>query len=336
MKKFLQTPNTFSKKFLCIFFLFLLLLAAMTLSLGVGPLKLTVWELFTTLRTGTPAMPFHIVWDVRIPRILLGVLTGAALAVSGALLQSVLRNPLAAPGIIGVSSGAGLAGVLVMLAYPAWSALLVPAAFSGALGAALLVYLLAWKEGISPVRLILAGVALSTMLGALTSAIMLFYAERAGGIFDFLVGSLSSKGWAQIQYIRFYIPCALAGGCLLARKLNVLALGDEMATSLGLNVERIRFSAVAIAALLAASAVSTVGLLGFVGLIAPHIVRILLGSDHRFLLPGAALFGAFLVVTADAIGRVAWDPVELPVGLLMAMLGAPFFLWLLRRNSYES
>ena len=312
----------------------LLLAAAMVLSLRFGALKLSTTEILRLLWEQPEGINTQIIINIRLPRILLGALTGACLAAAGTILQSIMRNPLASPGIIGVSAGAGLAGILVMLAFPQFSVLLVPAAFCGALLTAVLVYLLAWKRGASPVRLILAGVAVSAMLGAFSSTILLFNAEKAGGILDFSIGSLSARSWLQIRQAGFYMGLGLAGAVVLGAKLNILALGDEVASGLGMNVERVRFQAIAVAALLAASAVSVAGLLGFVGLIAPHIVRLVTGSDNRFLVPGSALFGGLMVVACDAAGRMVIEPAELPVGIIMALLGPPFFLWLLRRQRY--
>ena len=306
----------------------------MVLSLRFGALKLSTTEILRLLWEQPEGINTQIIINIRLPRILLGALTGACLAAAGTILQSIMRNPLASPGIIGVSAGAGLAGILVMLAFPQFSVLLVPAAFCGALLTAVLVYLLAWKRGASPVRLILAGVAVSAMLGAFSSTILLFNAEKAGGILDFSIGSLSARSWLQIRQAGFYMGLGLAGAVVLGAKLNILALGDEVASGLGMNVERVRFQAIAVAALLAASAVSVAGLLGFVGLIAPHIVRLVTGSDNRFLVPGSALFGGLMVVSCDAAGRMVIEPAELPVGIIMALLGPPFFLWLLRRQRY--
>ncbi len=316
--------------------LLVLLTAAVLLSLCAGALKLPPHRIVSVLFSGEPPIQFRILWDIRLPRILLGVLAGAGLAVSGALLQGVMHNPLASPGIIGVSSGGGLAGILVLLVFPSCGSLLVPAAFAGSLLTALLIYLLAWKQGLSPVRLILSGVAVSAMLGAFGAALLLFHAEKAGGILDFFIGSLASGNWSQIGRIWIYMVIGLTAAFLLGGRLNLLALGDEVAVGLGVRVERTRFLLLAAAALLAASAVSVAGLLGFVGLIAPHIIRILIGSDNRFVIPASALAGGFLVVTCDTVGRIVMEPAELPVGIILAVLGPPFFLWLLRRHSYES
>ena len=317
-----------------IILLALMLAGAMLAAMSVGAMKLSSSEIFAAFRGDASEMACRIVRDLRLPRVLLGALAGAALAVSGALLQGVMRNPLASPGIIGVSSGAGLAAVLVTVAAPQFSAWLIPAAFAGALVAAVTVYLAAWRRGVSPMRLILAGVAVAAMVSACSSIIMLLNSEKAGAVLDFTVGTLSARGWSEVHTAWPYITFALAVAFIMAHRLNVLALGDGVAASLGLHVELTRFILLAVAALLAATAAATVGLLGFVGLIAPHIVRIFIGADNRFLLPGAALFGAFTVVACDAIGRIAAEPRELPVGVIMAVLGPMFFLYLLRRRDY--
>jgi iron complex transport system permease protein len=207
---------------------------------------------------------------------------------------------------------------------------LPPVAFGGALLTSLLVYLLAWRQGLRPSRLILAGVAVSSFLGAMITALMIFFPDRVHSVLGFMVGGLSARTWKHLNII---LPYALLGFVLvnlMARRLNILMLGDETAGSLGLHVERTRLYFIALAALLAASAVSVAGLLGFVGLIVPHMTRLIIGSDYRFLLPAGALFGAALVMICDTLARVTLDPVEVPVGIIMALLGAPFFLFLLR------
>ncbi|MGE4565117.1 MAG: FecCD family ABC transporter permease [Victivallaceae bacterium] len=333
MARFSSTP---SGKIAVLAVLALILVLAAGISLTVGELKHSLSQWQRILVSGEPRMDYLILTAIRLPRTVLGMLAGAALAVSGCILQSVMRNPLAAPGIIGVSAGAGLAGVTVMLALPQLSGLLVPAAFAGSLLSAGLIYSLAWKRGVSPVRLILAGVAVSAMLSAFSSAIMLFNAERAGGILDFTIGSLAAKSWRQVDLIVYYVLAGLAAALALGRKLNILALGDDLAAGLGMRVEPVRCAAIATAALLAAAAVSVAGLLGFVGLIAPHAARMLIGGDNRYAIPASALLGAVLVALCDTAGRLVMAPAELPVGSVMAMLGTPFFLWLLRRHKYES
>lgn len=332
----MKALRTNSGRLAVVVFLALLLVGAMLLSLRFGSLKLSFGEILETLFQRRDGIDYQIVFNIRLPRVLLGAMVGASLAVAGTILQGVMRNPLASPGIIGVSAGGGLAGILVMLALPQFGAFLVPAAFCGSLGTAVLVYLLAWRRGVNPVRLILAGVAVSSMLGAFSSTILLLNAEQAGGVLDFTIGSLATRSWPQIRQAGPYMAAGLAAALFLSRRLNILALGDEVAAGLGIRVEQTRLLLLTSAALLAASAVSVAGLLGFVGLIAPHIVRIVIGTDNRFLVPGSALFGAAMVVGCDTAGRMVMEPSELPAGVIMSLLGPPFFLWLLRRHSYEA
>lgn len=324
------------KKYVVLIVLAAVLAVVMMLSVGYGVMEMSWIDIIRTLFSGGDSIEFQIIYNLRLPRTLLGALVGAALAVAGVILQAVMRNPLASPGIIGVSSGAGLAAVVALMIFPALSGWLIPVAFGGAFITATAVYLLAWKRGVEPVRLLLAGGAVSSLLGALSTAIMLFNSEKVAGILDFAIGSLSTRSWPQLELVAPYIIAGLAVAVIIAPKLNILGLGDEIAVGLGMNVERMRLCFIALAALLAGAAVSVVGLLGFVGLIAPHIVRMIIGGDSKFLIPGAAIFGAVLVVGSDTAGRVVIAPEELPLGIIMALLGPPFFLWLLRRRAGEN
>lgn len=274
----------------------------------------------------------QILENIRLPRTIVAVLVGINLSLSGAILQAVMKNPLADPHIIGISSGAGLFGIAAMLVFNDTGALVTPAAFFGALLAAALIYLLAWKDGIRPIRVILAGVAVSAFLGAGISALLIFYSEKVHGALLFMVGGLSARSWQHVELLYPYTIFGAALAFLAARHLNILQLGDEVAKGLGLRVNLTRTILIAVAALLAASAVCVVGLLGFVGLIIPHTARLLVSSDYRFLLPSAALLGAAVVTFSDTLARILFAPAELPVGILMAILGAPFFLYLLRKE----
>lgn len=323
-------------RFAVLCFLLLLLPAVMLAGMRVGALNLPVSGIVDALLNQRGGVHYRILVDIRLPRILLGALAGGGLAAAGTILQGVMRNPLASPDIIGVSAGGGLAAVAIMMIFPAFGYLLAPCAFVGALATAFLVYLLAWKRGVAPVRLILAGVAVAAMLGALSGLILLLNAEQAGSVLGFAVGSLAGCSLVQLRQVGFYFLLGLPIAFLLGRRLNVLALGDDVAAGLGLKVERTRFVLLAVAALLAASAVCVAGMLGFVGLIAPHVVRMAIGYDHRYLLPASALFGAVMVVGCDAVARLMSGPVELPVGAVTALLGPPFFLYLLRKGSYEA
>jgi iron complex transport system permease protein len=306
--------------------------AAVVVSLMKGSLQLPPQVVVRMVLAPAGDTAGQVVWNIRLPRTLVGALVGVNLAMAGAILQAVMRNPLADPHIIGVSSGAGLAGVIVLVLYPHLDYLMTPVAFLGAMGAAILIYILAWKGGIRPMRVILAGVAVSAFLGAGISALLVFFSDRVHGALVWMVGGLAARSWPHFYvifpYTLFGIVLALWG----AKKLNILGLGDEMARGLGLNVETTRLGMTAVAALLAASAVSVVGLLGFVGLIVPHAARLLVGSDYRYLLPASALLGAGVVVFSDTAARTVFSPVELPVGIIMAFVGAPFFLYLLRRG----
>ncbi|MBR1661182.1 MAG: iron ABC transporter permease [Acidaminococcaceae bacterium] len=315
----------------------LLLFAAMAvtgcfLSIALGAADISLSQVVEILLYPQAAPQDQIIWNIRLPRTIVGALVGLNLALSGAILQAVMRNPLADPHIIGISSGAGIAGITVMILFPALEYLITPVAFVGAMLAAVAIYMLAWKNGIKPVRIILAGVAVSAFLSAGISGLLVFYSDRVNGALMWMVGGLAARSWPHVSIIVPYAMIGLVLAIASSHYLNILQLGDDMAKGLGVNVEVTRIVLTAIAALLAASAVSVVGLLGFVGLVIPHVSRLILGSDYRFLIPGAALLGIAIVTLSDTFARVAFAPVELPVGIIMAFIGAPFFLFLLRRE----
>lgn len=303
------------------------------LSITQGSVKISLPEIWQAFTGGiTQTTHGQILLNIRLPRTVVAALVGMNLALAGAILQGIMKNPLADPHIIGISSGAGLTGIMVMLMFPEYPGLVTPAAFLGAMGAALCIYILAWKNGIRPIRIILAGVAVSAFLGAGISAMLIFYSDRVHGALMWMVGGLSARSWTHVEIIW---PYAVIGFVLAlggARHLNILQLGDEVAKGLGLRVEMTRIFMTAVAAILAASAVSVAGLLGFVGLIVPHVARLIVGSDYRFLLPGAAILGVAVVTLSDTLARTAFSPAELPVGIIMAIAGAPFFLYLLRKE----
>lgn len=302
------------------------------LSVAKGAADISLSQIFTILLHPQAAPQDQIIWNIRLPRMIVGALVGMNLALSGCILQAVMRNPLADPHIIGISSGAGISGITVMILFPALEYLITPVAFVGAMAAAVAIYILAWKNGIKPVRIILAGVAVSAFLGAGISGLLIFYSDRVNGALMWMVGGLAARSWPHVSIIVPYAVVGLILAVLSSHYLNILQLGDDMAKGLGVHVEITRIVLTAIAALLAASAVSVVGLLGFVGLVIPHISRLILGSDYRYLVPGAAILGVAIVTLSDAFARVVFAPVELPVGIIMAFIGAPFFLFLLRRE----
>ena len=308
-------------------------IAALILSLVFGSAQTTLAQIWHTLWSPTLSDTNSLViWNIRFPRNIVAALVGSNLAVAGAILQAVMKNPLADPQIVGVSSGAGLAGVIVLILFPYLEYAVPFIAFIGALTAAILVYALAWKQGIRPSRIILAGVAVAAFLGSMISALLVFYGDRVQGALLWMVGGLAARSWPQVYVLIPYTIGGLLFAFLGAKRLTILSLGDETARSLGLAVEKTRFMMTAVVALLAASAVSVAGLIGFVGLIIPHIARMMLGTDYRFLLPGSAFLGAFVLVISDTAGRTLFSPIEIPVGIIMAFFGAPFFLYLLRRD----
>lgn len=329
-----MTDNFFRGRwrFLLLFIFAVLAVLAGTVSLMKGAMEIPVRDIFEIILGSKAGSASQVIWNIRLPRTIVGALVGLNLALSGAILQAIMRNPLADPHIIGISSGAGLAGIIIMILFPELEYLITPTAFAGAMLAAVCIYILAWKDGIRPVRIILAGVAVSAFLGSGISALMIFYSDRVHGALLWMVGGLAARSWPHVDIILPYAVLGFILACVGARYLNILQLGDDIAKGLGINVELTRVLLTAVAALLAASAVSVAGLLGFVGLIVPHAARLLIGSDYRYLLPASALLGMAAVMASDTFARVVFAPIELPVGLVMAFIGAPFFLFLLRRE----
>lgn len=304
----------------------LLLLLAAGLSLCLGSRSYSLGELLCAERGGAV---WRVLIYVRLPRTAAGMASGAALAAAGALLQTVLNNAMASPNVIGVNAGAGFFTVLCAALLPDAPGLLPPAAFFGALGTALVIYALAIRAGLGRMTLVLAGVAVSSILSAGLNALSLLFPDVAVGASGFLMGELRGVTLSAVGAAAPYLLAGLALALVLAADLNVLQLGEETAASLGLAVARTRFLAVLAAALLAGAAVSFAGLLGFAGLLVPHIVRRFTGGDNRLLLPCCALCGGAFVLLCDVVARVLFAPFELPVGIIMALLGGPFFLHLL-------
>lgn len=269
---------------------------------------------------------YRILLYVRLPRVLGAILAGSALALSGMLIQSVLNNPMASPNIIGVNAGAGFFGLLFGILLPGTTPM---ASFLGALVTALFIFALAKNAGLSRTTLVLAGVAVNAILNAGVQALGTLFPELAIGSGGFMAGSFAGVTLSALgSALWFLVPGALLA-LVLIPELNVLRLGEETAAGLGLPVLRVRFLAILAAALLAGGAVSFAGLLGFVGLLVPHMARKCFGSDNRWLYPGCLLMGSTLTVLCDTLSRVLFAPFELPVGILLAVLGGPFFLWLL-------
>jgi iron complex transport system permease protein len=308
---------------------------------AISPFQL--WNVLADMLAGSAQpTPEHLVFmNIRLPRLLLGVAAGAALGMSGALMQGLFRNPLADPGLIGVSSGAALAaGVTIVLGslwFPemprtlgSWT--LVSTAFVGSLLVTVLVYVLSQQDGATRVGImLLAGVAINALasagLGYLT---FLATDEQLRNIQFWLLGSLGGARWSAVVLVFSIVAVAVAAGFTLARPLNAIALGETQAALLGVPVERVKRFAVLLTALAVGAVTATTGIIGFIGLVAPHCVRLVAGPDHRIVLPGSALLGAALVLAADSVARTMVKPAELPLGVLTAFVGVPFFLLLLR------
>lgn len=311
----------------------LALVCAAAASLALGAERLPLSDVLDALGGAAPEGPLkEIVLQLRLPRTVAALVVGAGLAVSGALLQGALGNPLASPDIIGVTGGAGFGAVLVLLAFPEHSALLPAGALLFGLVAAALVLTLGWTGRGTVAQLILAGIAVSALFGAATTSLMVAYPDRVPSAISFLAGGLTSEGWPPIRTAAPYFAVGFVMAALLLRPLDRLALGDDVAESVGIRPRRVRVLAGIAAALLAAAAAALAGLLGFLGLVVPHVVRLAGGtSSLRFVVPASALAGAALLLAGDTLARVVARPIELPVGPLMVVLGVPLFLFLLRR-----
>lgn len=305
----------------------ILLVAGIFVSIGSGTVSLSVSETWAALLGEADADTDRIVNLIRLPRTIVTVLVGANLALAGCNLQGVLHNPLADPGIIGVSAGAGLFAMVIMLLFPEQSAMVPLAAFVGAVLSTGIVFFLAWEKGINPLRMILAGVAVATFFGGGMAALNVFYSDRIQGTVMWMAGGFQGRSWGHVEMLLPYSAIGIIGMILCARSLNALQLGDELAKSLG-----VRTILIFLSALLAAVSVSVAGMLGFVGLIVPHIMRLLIGSDHEYLLPCAAIAGGAVVTLADTAARTLFSPLEIPVGIFMSFIGGPFFLYLLKRR----
>jgi iron complex transport system permease protein len=324
---------------LCLGLVGAFLLAVAIGAVWVSPastLRLLAWKVGLTDRPDVSHAAEVIVFQLRLPRVLLAAVVGAALAASGTVFQGLFRNALADPAIIGVSSGAALGAVLVIVTVGAGAigAFAVPlAAFAGAMTTAIVVYRLARiGPAVHVATLLLAGIAVAAVISSLMSLVMSFSGEDVRDIYAWLLGGLVAEGWRSIGVVLPVVVIGVAGAVVVANELNVVALGEERAVQLGIEVDRTKRRAIAVGALLAAGAVSVGGIIGFVGLMTPHLLRLVIGADHRRLLPASILGGAMLLILADLVARTIVAPSELPVGIVTALLGGPFFLFLLRRE----
>ncbi|CAM4024576.1 iron ABC transporter permease [Deinococcus marmoris] len=309
-----------------------LLVLALLASLALGASEISLARVAGLLFAPDDSTDSLVVHALRLPRTLVAGLAGAALAVSGLLLQGVTRNPLADPGILGVEAGGAFAILVMVVFFPtAPSVLFVPAAFVGGALAAAAAYGAARSAGLTPLRLALAGVAVAYLLGAATRAVQILFETRAQGALFALSGSVAGRTWEQLWQVAPWLGLGLVLALLFSGRVNVLALGEDIASSLGTRTARDSALITGLGVLLAAGSVSVVGPIGFVGLIIPHAARALMGADHRLSLPLAALLGAAFLILADIAARLVDRPAETPVGILVAAVGAPFFVLLARR-----
>jgi len=326
--------------------LFILLVVVVVLAAAIGSVQIPFLTTSSILISKLPLIELTpnwtgaletIVLEIRLPRVILAGLVGAALAIAGATYQGLFRNPLADPYLIGVAQGAALGaviGFLIPSTWHGWGFGIIPLlAFTGALVSTAIVYSLARVGKTLPVTtLILAGVALGALLASIVSYLIISSGERLHGIMFWLMGSFSLTQWSEAKIVLPYVLLGIIIILLYARPLNLMQLDEEQAQQLGINVERLKLVLLAAATLITAAAVSFVGIIGFVGIIIPHAVRLIWGADHRFLLPLSVLTGAIFLILADLIARTALAPTEIPIGVITALCGAPFFLYLLRRR----
>lgn len=308
-----------------------LLVIMIVVAISVGSVSMSLDQIIDSIFNGTGGSG-GIIRDIRIPRVIMGVLVGANLAVAGVLLQGVMGNPLADPGITGISSGASVVVMLVMLYFPGASASIPFYGFIGSMLACIVIYLLAWNNGISAIRIILAGVAVNAILGGVSSMISILNSENLTGVLSWLNGNLGKKSWSEVRMLAIYTVIGLALTFPLSKSCNLLALGDKNAKSLGYNPNVLRILISVVAVFLAGISTAYVGVIGFIGLVVPHISRMIMGTDHKVLIPFSALLGSTLLLLADTLGRTITAPYEIPVGIVTTIIGGPFFLYLLRKD----
>ena len=308
------------------------LLGLFLIAVNTGSLKVSPAELFEGLFIRYNENVATI-FDLRFPRIFIAMLGGAAMAVSGVLLQAIMKNPLADPGIIGISSGASFAAVIITAFFPALYFCTPLFAFLGGMAACVIVYSLSWKGGLNPLRIILVGVAVNSVFTGLMQAFNSMTGSTYSGAASIVNANITMKTWGDLNTLLWYVLAGLILAVIVTGKCNLLALEDKMARSLGVNVTAVRIGVSLIAVLLASISTAVIGVIGFLGLIVPHIARLLVGSDHKVLVPYSVLLGAFTLLLADTVGRTIAAPYEVSASIIMSVVGGPFFILLLRRSS---
>lgn len=329
----IKTPTLSSSKKICMILTTVFVLCfTILISLRIGSIDISFKELIDGMFLSKQSNNFLIIRDLRMPRVLSAVLIGGNLAVAGALLQTTMKNPLADPGIIGISSGASLGAIAVMVIFTDLIKYKIIIAFIGGIIAACLVYLIGEDKGFSPVRIILAGVCINSILNALSSMMTVFNSAGVSSIQTWLLGSLVNVTWNDFKILALYTIVGIALCLLVIKSCDLMGLGDKTAQSLGLNVNRVRVMITFVAVFLTSISTGVGGVISFVGLVIPHICRFLIGSSHKFLIPFSYFMGGFLLLVADTVSRNIFRPYEIPVGLTMCLVGGPFFIYILRRS----
>ena len=317
----IKTPTLSSFKKICMILTTVFVLCfTILISLRIGSIDVSFKELIDGMFLNKQSNNFLIIRDLRMPRVLSAVLIGGNLAVAGALLQTTMKNPLADPGIIGISSGASLGAIAVMVIFTDLIKYKIIIAFIGGIIAACLVYLIGEDKGFSPVRIILAGVCVNSILNALSSMVTVFNSAGVSSIQTWLLGSLVNVTWNDFKILALYTIVGIALCLLVIKSCDLMGLGDKTAQSLGLNVNRVRVMITFVAVFLTSISTGVGGVISFVGLVIPHICRFLIGSSHKFLIPFSYFMGGFLLLVADTVSRNIFRPYEIPVGLTMCIL----------------
>jgi len=300
-------------------------------AVNTGGLKVGAGQLFKGLFIEYDKMVAAI-YDLRLPRIFISMLAGAGIAVSGVLFQAILQNPLADPGIIGISGGAGFFTATAAVLVPSLYLLTPVFAFAGGCTAFLIVYSISWKDGLRPVRIILIGIAVNAVFQGLVEVLNSISGQNVSQVASIVEGNISVKTWSDVKMLAVFIVIGLFGAMLTAERCNLLSLEEKTIQSLGIRVNIVRLYISGIAVLLVCICTAVTGVIGFLGLIVPHIGRLLVGREHRVLIPYTVILGALVYLAADTVGRAAAYPYEIPAAVIMAVAGGPFFIFLLRRS----
>lgn len=327
-----------SKKFLILFFLSVVLLITFLISLSVGSVNITLGEMLNIFSIENETK-FRIISDIRLPRILNAMIVGASLSCSGIILQSMLRNNLAEPGLLGISAGAGLGAILIFILPVSVPLMFItPVSFVFAVTTTVLIFYFARGSGnknfnfISTNKIILTGIAISALISSVNGFLLLISGSSVNQILYWLNGGFSGRGWNEFSVGIFFVIAGIISSVFISKDLNVLNLGEELSVSLGLNLRKIQKVSIIISSLLAASAVSIAGIISFVGLIVPNLSKLLIGEDHRYAIPCSVILGAVFLLVSDTIARTVISPAEIPVGIITSFIGAPVFIWLILRK----